>query len=189
MIITTHKQDYRYSIIAIVSNLLFLFWYHSATPIVYALNGFFLLLGALYILKGDAFDNLETEKEKDFYLKNNILFWLTGVKKFNISRKLSKLLNTFDDVINEKRFYFFNSDDDLKSFLNKEYENVSKTVFDRGFISADDAGRLCDEYIYTASGLYSSLSLPSCPFLDNLRFKDFFIFGKNILNVGDTNGI
>jgi len=146
-------------------------------------------LGALYILKGDAFDNLETEKEKDFYLKNNILFWLTGVKKFNISRKLSKLLNTFDDVINEKRFYFFNSDDDLKSFLNKEYENVSKTVFDRGFISADDAGRLCDEYIYTASGLYSSLSLPSCPFLDNLRFKDFFIFGKNILNVGDTNGI
>jgi len=88
-----------------------------------------------YILKGDAFDNLETEKEKDFYLKNNILFWLTGVKKFNISRKLSNLLNTFNDAIIEKRFIFFSNDDDFLKYASGFKPEGAE--FRRGFIGSE----------------------------------------------------
>ena len=51
MILVVRKLDYRYAIFAVVSNIGFLSWYHSSEPIVYALNGFFVLFAFVFFFK------------------------------------------------------------------------------------------------------------------------------------------
>lgn len=51
MILVLKKQDYRYAIIGIIFNIGYLFWYHSSEPLVYALNGFFILFCCVFFLK------------------------------------------------------------------------------------------------------------------------------------------
>jgi dolichyl-diphosphooligosaccharide--protein glycosyltransferase/undecaprenyl-diphosphooligosaccharide--protein glycosyltransferase len=51
MLLIISKNDYRYSAIGIISNIGYLLWYHSSEPIIYALNGFFIIFGILFYLK------------------------------------------------------------------------------------------------------------------------------------------
>lgn len=51
MILVIKKGDYRYAIVGIILNIGYLFWYHSSEPIVYAMNGFFILFGIIFHMK------------------------------------------------------------------------------------------------------------------------------------------
>ena len=51
MILVIKKEDYRYAMLGVVLNMMYLFWYHSSQPLVYAMNGFFILFGVLFYIK------------------------------------------------------------------------------------------------------------------------------------------
>jgi hypothetical protein len=51
MIMVIKKLDYRYALLGVIFNLGFLAWYHSSEPIVYAMNGFFVLFSLVFYLK------------------------------------------------------------------------------------------------------------------------------------------
>ena len=51
MILVIKKLDYRYAIFGVFFNIMYLFWYHSSEPIVYALNGFFIFFSFVFFLK------------------------------------------------------------------------------------------------------------------------------------------
>ena len=138
-----------------------------------------------YILKSTPYDKLKKEKHIKRYLLNNCIFWLTGIKKFEISRKLSKLLKSFTNKLYKQRFKFFNSDADLKAYLNNN--KIDDVKFDRGFISSDDIDNIYTEYPFTALGLYTSLGLDITGYLNNIRFKTHFIYSDNL--GGGSDGV
>ena len=51
MILVIKKEDYRYAIFGVLFNMGFLFWYHSSEPIIYALNGFFIVFSLVFYMK------------------------------------------------------------------------------------------------------------------------------------------
>jgi len=51
MILIIKKLDYRYALLTTFFNISYLFWYHSSEPVVYALNGFFILFSLIFFFK------------------------------------------------------------------------------------------------------------------------------------------
>ncbi|MEA2099729.1 MAG: STT3 domain-containing protein [Campylobacterota bacterium] len=82
MLITIKKEDYKYSIIIITANVLFLAWYHSSEIIVYALNISFVLYSLIFY-----------RTNADFY-KISVLVMISIAKLF-IIYKLFILLTLF----------------------------------------------------------------------------------------------
>jgi hypothetical protein len=125
-----------------------------------------------YILKSDSYDTITDDNQKRHFLKYNVFFWLSGVKKFNISRKLSNLLKTFDNIINQKRYLFFDSVSDAKAFICNKLKDAGAS-FDRLFINDDLIKIEFDTYKLTLYGLYKALGLNLTDFMLKYRFKSY----------------
>jgi hypothetical protein len=127
-----------------------------------------------YILKSDSYDTITDDNQKRHFLKYNALFWLTGVRKFSISRKLSNLLDVFDRVVNDnkRRFFFFDTFDDVVSFLSSN--NLAKASFDRLFLSDDDVlTSLFDKYRYNLLDVYTALAVAVSDVHKQFRFSSY----------------
>lgn len=68
MILVIKKLDYRYAGLGVFFNISYLFWYHSSEPLVYAMNGFFVLFSLIFFIK------------KSELYKVSILFGLSIIK-------------------------------------------------------------------------------------------------------------
>jgi hypothetical protein len=129
-----------------------------------------------YILKYTPFDKLEKNKHIKRFLKSNVIFWLLGIRRFDMSRKLSKLLKSFSDYFYSQRYLFFNSEKDLDEFLAGG--SVGRAEFDRDLLFGG-MGSLVDRYPYTAVGLYQSLNLEVTPYLRGVRYRSCRLRGAS----------
>lgn len=55
MVLSVKKEDYNYTLITVISNILYIVWYHSSLPLVYAMNGFFVIYALVFHLKNTEF--------------------------------------------------------------------------------------------------------------------------------------
>jgi hypothetical protein len=121
------------------------------------------------------------EKLLQRWLVYNTYFWLTGVRRFNMSRKLSSLLKKFVEFTYQKRFYFFNSEEELLEFLGKK--DSGSDGFDWGVtrLWVRDFSEIVNMYPNTVLGLYVSLGLPAGEHLANIRFRDYIILDSSFM--------
>jgi hypothetical protein len=126
----------------------------------------------------------KVEKLLQRWLVYNTYFWLTGVRKFNMSRRLSSLLKKFVEFTYQKRFYFFNSEEELLEFLNlKEKGNCDSDNLLKGVERywVRDFSEIVNMYPNTVLGLYVSLGLPAGEHLANIRFRDYKILDSSFM--------
>ena len=126
----------------------------------------------------------KVEKLLQRWLVYNTYFWLTGVRKFNMSRRLSSLLKRFVEFTYQKGFYFFNSEKELLEFLNlKEKGNCDSDNLLKGVerFWVRDFSEIVNMYPNTVLGLYMALNLPVSEYLSNIRFKEYKILDSSFM--------
>ena len=122
--------DYRDNILK-TSHFKFIKCVYSPTDTTYKINQSTKILNYVfkYPLKFSSYDKLLnsselSEDEQSHYINKfieyNSIYWLLGIKRFEFSRSLSSLLKKYNPP---KRFYCFNTLDDVINFINK-YEYV-----------------------------------------------------------------
>ena len=123
------------------------------------------------------------EKLLQRWLVYNTYFWLTGVRRFNMSRKLSSLLKRFVEFTYQKRFYFFNSEKELLEFLGikKDSDGFDGHAGGVERFWVRDFSEIVSMYPNTVLGLYMSLNLPVSEYLSNIRFKEYKILDSSFM--------
>lgn len=51
MVISIRKNSYQYALVVVSANILYLSWYHASLPLVYAMNGLFIVYGLVFHFK------------------------------------------------------------------------------------------------------------------------------------------
>jgi len=123
------------------------------------------------------------EKLLQRWLVYNTYFWLTGVRRFNMSRKLSSLLKRFVEFTYQKRFYFFNSEKELLEFLGikKDSDGFDGHAGGVTRLWVRDFSEIVNKYPNTVLGLYMALNLPVSEYLSNIRFKEYKILDSSFM--------
>lgn len=88
-----------------------------------------------YPLKGETYEDVKNDPDKlESWLKSNTLFWVFGVKRWWISKELTKLLN--EAFPTERRFYFFRDEWDFLVWLRDPSNGLYSTIKDLGKFDA-----------------------------------------------------
>ena len=88
-----------------------------------------------YPLKGETYEDVKNDPDKlESWLKSNTLFWVFGVKRWWISKELTKLLN--EAFPTERRFYFFRDEWDFLVWLRDPRDELYSTIKDLGKFDA-----------------------------------------------------
>ena len=129
-----------------------------------------------YPLKGETFEDVKNDDEKlQIWLRSNVLFWIFGIKRWWISKELSKLLN--EAFPTERRFYFFKNEFDMLVYLKHPdvYDILRKNqkfeVFLADAVSVSDIRRNATLSLFYGEHGLLDLSDDYSDVLDNIHFE------------------
>jgi len=144
-----------------------------------------------YPLKGETYQDVKDDDDRlTRWLYNNVLFWVFGVKRWLISRDLSRLINTALPV--ERRFYFFKDEWDFLAWLKgdksaKLYSTIKDISKFEAFVLQDGVHVEVDALLShpTIAEVYRSLGLFKdedgfSPVLDMVRVEG--VISPEVLN-------